>query len=167
MKLYFDLKPVPPSRASTGGYAHLQLRPFRIENNERRWFAATSGEAETGFELCDLVISCQIDARETETASYGWACEYKNVYSIDAARAARMHKTLTKLRRKLDSFQETEGYPASFGAYVNRVMRAFGAAELVEIAEDDGQRHFSLREVPWLVDRRVGLLKEACKRLAA
>jgi hypothetical protein len=88
------------------------------------------------------------DARAIENSGEMF---YRQPYKVDLRDATRMAQTLKAVSARLDKFNEIEGRPATFGAYLNRVARAIGAtwilidepADNVDIARRAGERHSS------------------------
>jgi hypothetical protein len=76
--------------------------------------------------LADLVVTAQHDGEMADRQPYGWNVEYRDVFSVNADRAAAMSKTLRAIDRKLDKLRDEWGYPTSFEEYVVRVAKALG-----------------------------------------
>lgn len=85
-----------------------------------------------GLHLDHLRVTSQgNDSDGARRRLYGWEVEYRDVYTVDRREAARMHKTLTAVERKLDALNDRYGRPATFGAYLLRVAAALGATRIV------------------------------------
>jgi hypothetical protein len=118
------------------GYYHLRGRIATQKYDNHQWIPYGRDDEwawSTGILTSGLHISCQGD-RQSQTRTdrpepvYGFSCEYRDVYQIDARKATRMAKTLTRVNAKLEKLSEQRGYVKTFGEYCGRVAEALGCA---------------------------------------
>ena len=128
-------------RITTQRYEHSAWQPYGVDD-----------DYSDGLLYSGLRLSCQgEDASRTEArrtgreAVYGYATEYREVFSIDRRKARRMSKTLELLERGLDKRSDQRGYVKSYGEYCGRVAEVFGCKGIAlqrteEQARRSGQR---------------------------
>lgn len=73
--------------------------------------------------LADLQIRARADREATFGDTYGWGYAYRDVFSVDAERAAVMHKQLRAIERGLAKLEVEFGTARDFGSYLARVAR--------------------------------------------
>ena len=129
------------------GYFHVRARPVIIGPNaedeqgtnapsvnaERITNPSSSyGELVNGLDLDSLLVNSQgEDAKGTSRSLYGWAVEYRDIFSVDARRAKNMHTTLRAIEKRMEAIYAKHGNAATFGQYVARVAHAIGATKFV------------------------------------
>lgn len=74
-----------------------------------------------------LVITGQANTDDKGRDFYGWSVEYRNVFSVNLARAQSMVSLLRKVERHLEKLAKVYGSPTTFAEYVGRVADALGA----------------------------------------
>lgn len=87
-------------------------------------------EGDYGHDLGGLVASCQADdgTGKDRRRTYGW--EFKLREGADGVtlyQAQQAVRRMTPIERRMDKMRDVEGYPQTFGAYINRLARAIGA----------------------------------------
>ena len=115
------------------------------------------------LDLDSLTVTSQGDDHPAETRRlYGWDVEYRNIYSVDARRAERMHKTLSTITRRMERTADKYGRPATFGAFLARVAEAIGADAIVlpndrraSSYDDRTHRILSIADGIYAVDRMI------------
>ena len=124
--------------------------------------AWSDDETGRGLYLADLYAVSQGNQRDTERRLYGWDVEYREVYSIDARKAERMHKTLTTIARRMQKTREQYGAPATFGTYLAHVAQAIGADAIVRpwgkqrpCYDDTTHRIDSIADGTYSIDRTI------------
>ena len=95
-----------------------------------------SDEPIHGLALNNLQVTSQGNSDDTTRHLYGFDVEFRNVFSVDARKAAAMHKTLTTIDKRMATVTEKYGNPATFGAYLARVAQAIGADAFVLPSND-------------------------------
>ena len=140
-----------------GDYVHFNLHPVTIgrtpdelqaldrgegagsvHNDKVRNISCTYGwDTINGLDLSGLQISSQGGGCSTDTRLYGFEVEYRNVFSIDTAKAERIAKTLTTIRKRMEKLSDKVGRPKTFGQFVGHVAKAIGATKLVLVKNDN------------------------------
>lgn len=93
------------------------------------------GEENMG--LADLRIRAQANIRDAKPALYGYSVEYYP-YCVDWHRAKIMVATLATLHKKLEKIEKEWGSALTFGAYVQRIGKAFGVKALIHYTRNPG-----------------------------
>ena len=81
-----------------------------------------------------LTVSCQaggISATAGELEPYAFSVEYRNLYSLDLAKAESAVKVLRKISKGLDKLNAKYGRADRFGAFVLRVADVLGIDSFV------------------------------------
>jgi len=132
-----------------GGYYHVKAHPVWVGRTPEEYRdidagrqvddvsrtqvrnASTRYELHQGLYLDGLMVNSQGCSRDTTRHLYGFEIEYRDVFSVDARTAERMHKTLSTIERKMSKLADQWGRPATFGQYLLRVAAALGATRIV------------------------------------
>jgi hypothetical protein len=83
--------------------------------------------------LADLALSCYVasdgwgEVALADQYPYGWACEYRQRYSVGLADAKAMVATLGKVERHLGRLRASGDYPESFHTWARVVAKLLGA----------------------------------------
>lgn len=155
-KLMLQLRTEMSPSFGSDRYAHVRLIPYMRTADGDRW-ASSLGD------LDGIQISCQIDNHDSYNDSYAWTVEYRDVFSVDVAKAETMFKRLRSIYQKLDKMDDIEGRAQSFGSYVNRVMRVLKIETMTKKDTDGYESKWGLRDAVFLVNNAVYELKQKCK----
>ena len=83
----------------------------------------------------NLTLAAQKNVRDGDGAEwYGFEVRYMNCYVVNAGAALRMHKTLLRINKKLDEFNETRGRCLCFASFAGRVAEII-KADFCDIGE--------------------------------
>ena len=79
--------------------------------------------------LADLALTAYMSTDETgrDGKPWGWACEYRQVYSVRLERAQAMARTLAKVQRAQDKLTAAGEWPESFPYWARAVAKVLGA----------------------------------------
>jgi hypothetical protein len=117
-----------------GGYFHLTARinTQRYEAHRSSWVPYGLSDDYNGPLYSNLELRCQGDSDSRQRPAdreqvYGFSCEYRDLWSVDARKAERMYKTLKTIATKLEKLVETRGYTKTFGEYCGRIAEVIGA----------------------------------------
>lgn len=110
------------------GYFHLRAAVVTQKYEHNAWIPyGIDDDYSDGLLWSGLRVNCQGDrdsqVRDREPV-YGFATEYRDVFSIDVRKARRMLKTLERIERNLNKLSEVRGYVRNFGEYLGRVAEA-------------------------------------------
>jgi hypothetical protein len=151
---------------SRDGYKHVHLTPVYVHPKDGKlshYREDDTGPGKAWF--YNLEISCQTDAEHLRNfakgddpyarrISYAWDCEYRNMYSVNAARAGAMHKTLTAIDRKREKIAAEFGNPTTFWQFALHCAKAMGIKSVVK--HDDygynGYQTWKLTDLQYLVE---------------
>jgi hypothetical protein len=82
-------------------------------------------------------IRAQIDSNSGQNSFYGWhnASDIE-MDNVDGCNIGDTYKAYKAIDRKLRAMEDNEGHPASFGEFINRMLRATGLTSMDVIADD-------------------------------
>jgi hypothetical protein len=127
-----------------------------------------SGESDgTALYLENLTVNSQGDSDARRL--YGWGVEYRQVFSIDARKAALMVRTLTTIDRRMERADQKYGRAATFGSYLARVADAIGADAIVRPPskatgwsyDDNAHQIDNIKDGIYQVDRMIDRWSQA------
>lgn len=87
--------------------------------------------------LADLTIRAQYSTTEGYETAYGWDIQYRDS-RVDLPLARAMVRTLSKIQRKLDSYEKKWGYCPNFAQFVIRVANALNVKGILVRDIDSG-----------------------------
>ena len=123
------------SDSGFGRYVHLRGFVSHLDESKPNGFESQSY---SDSEICELRISSQGDDHSDKL--YGWEIGYRAHDAVCLGDAEKVIKLLKPLYRKLGKMNEVEGYPQSFGTWINRVARAIGATKVFTWSEERKQQ---------------------------
>lgn len=141
-------------------YGHVICHPMLLLGNKPQQiplYETTAGLwLQDGFRIYSQ-ISQGVKADGNLAHSYAWECEYctSSVRLIDVR---RMFKTLNMIDKRMRRLEDREGMAATYGQYINRVMRAIGATMVYEadkISEGVISTSWTLKDAAYIVDSRT------------
>lgn len=106
---------------------HIYLAPVIIRNTGT--FQPTLGSPDDPG-LDHLILSATWSDPLADV-SYGWGASMTDMYWMHEAELEAALRTLQTIRRKLDKYEADWGAPASFGAWVSRIVKALGLAGVI------------------------------------
>jgi hypothetical protein len=109
-----------------------------------------------GLRLDCLRVSGLGSNDHTPRHLFAWDVEYKDVYSVDARRAAKMAHTLKTIDARLEKHADKYGRPATFGQYVARVADAIGADAIVFVRDAETATGWHNRDRHLILDTGAG-----------
>ncbi len=95
--------------------------------------------------LDSLTVISQGNNDDVTRKLYGFEVVYRDVYSVDKAKATRMAHTLSVIDKSFHKQNEKFGYPDTFGAFVARVANAIKADSIV-VEKNQGRSSSSYSE---------------------
>jgi hypothetical protein len=113
---------VRPSKYSDHGRLDAVLYPVYIEDGKIR-NCSWSSLGDRGADLADLRVEGWVDRDSVNKDDFYWgghgynSIEYREVYTIDQARAESMVKTLRRINRKMDALEKKWGYAQDFAQF--------------------------------------------------
>lgn len=90
--------------------------------------------------LRDLCAETVEYAGENTHESHWWNMTYQQPYEVDLRRAEGMARALKHLQKQIARMEQKEGRPMSFGQYLTRVARAFGAKAIITVRDGEQVR---------------------------
>jgi hypothetical protein len=144
------------------GYYHIFARPVTIGSLPDRGHRASdfvdsidSYDLIDGLHLNGLEVKSQGGNTDAERRLYGFEVVYRHVCEVDRREAARYHKTLSAIDRKMERLSDKFGAPATFGQFVARVAVAIGAKQFVFVNEGENARRGEFQ----FLDLKTGVYK--------
>lgn len=109
------------------GYGHVRAS-IKTESGDKLW----SHEEDRGGKFNGVKITSQTDYNHlcedgpTTATMYGYAVEWETGRHTDLTELLRGVDALSEIEKKLSKISKDYGYPASFGAWIQRVCAAIG-----------------------------------------
>lgn len=117
--------------SSTGGYRHLRLHFATMPRGATNW---DTRRLDCDSPFYHLEFTSQGDQFRPDHL-YAYGVEYRQIFSVDAAKAREMARTLDMIERRLHRLAEQYGHPSDATEYLLRLLRVLGIDTLV--AETD------------------------------
>jgi hypothetical protein len=120
---------VRPSKYSDHGRLDAVAYPIYLEGGKIR-NCSWSTLADRGADYADLRIEGWVDRDSVNKDDFYWGftpIEYREVFTIDQARAESMAKTLRRVNKRVESLTTKFGYAPDYASFLSYVAQAVGA----------------------------------------
>lgn len=146
---------ISESTDRSGSYYHVYAVP-RVWSTERLCWELPSCWREETKPWANLTIACQGN-NDRRAQGIGLWDVYYLTSQVKLVDAEYMHKTLSKVEKKLQTYAASDGEASSFGQYVLRVAKALGVSTMLfpSTYSDDWLRSSSLADGMATIDRWI------------